>query len=77
MTYYCPECVVNWWPYQAKDGCCPECGKGTTRKPMEAGSIDADARYKVARKAGRERDASVKAHEDFEAYYLATRGRVA
>ena len=29
MTHFCPECVINWWPYQTAEGCCPECGTGT------------------------------------------------
>jgi hypothetical protein len=28
MSYYCSECVVNWWPYQTDDGHCPTCGGG-------------------------------------------------
>jgi hypothetical protein len=49
-------------------GACPECGGGTVKK-QEAGSLDADHRYKaaVARKAERER--SEKLRQEFEEFY--------
>ena len=28
MSHRCPECLVNWWPYQARGGVCPQCGRG-------------------------------------------------
>lgn len=31
MTLYCTECHVEWWPYMAKGGICPQCGRGTVR----------------------------------------------
>ncbi len=66
MSYYCSECVVNWWPYQAKGGCCPRCGGGTVRR-QEPASDDADAQFALARAETerRERQAA------FEAYYAA------
>lgn len=49
MTYYCTECCIGWWPYQAKEfgGSCPRCGGGTKIK-QEPGSIDAEAEYRKA-----------------------------
>jgi hypothetical protein len=32
MSYYCSECVVNWWPDQTDHGQCPTCGGGTVRR---------------------------------------------
>lgn len=70
MTNYCSACDVYWWPYMCKPtkGACPECGGGTVKK-QEAGSLDADHRYKaaVARKAERER--SEKLRREFEEFY--------
>lgn len=31
MSFYCPRCVKNWWPYETSDGACPTCGGGTRR----------------------------------------------
>jgi hypothetical protein len=64
MSYYCSECVVNWWPYQAKDGCCPRCGGGTVRR-QEPASDDADPLFAKAREEAARRDR----HAAFEAYY--------
>jgi hypothetical protein len=64
MTYYCSECVVNWWPYQTTDGCCPCCGGGTSRR-QEPASDDADDRFGAARAEVERRDK----HARFEAYY--------
>jgi len=64
MSYSCSECVVNRWPYQARDGRCPSCGGGTTRR-QERASGDADALFSRAR-AEAERRAR---HEAFETYY--------
>jgi hypothetical protein len=64
MTYYCSECVVNWWPYQATDGCCPVCGGGTSRR-QEPASADADELHRKARTEAERRDR----HARFEAYY--------
>jgi hypothetical protein len=72
MTYYCSECVVNWWPYQARDGCCPCCGGGTSRR-QEPASDDADQRFVRAR-AEAERRAR---YEAFEAYYAEREQRAA
>lgn len=64
MSYYCADCVVNWWPYQARDGCCPWCGGGTSRR-QEPASDDAEVLFQLARVEAdrRERVAA------FEAYY--------
>jgi len=64
MSYYCSECVVNWWPYQTVDGRCPNCGGGTVRK-QERASDDADTLYRFARAEAAKRDL----HARFEAYY--------
>jgi hypothetical protein len=64
MSYYCSECVVNWWPYQAKAGCCPRCGGGTLRR-QEPASDDADARFALARQEAER----LERHAAFEAYY--------
>lgn len=66
MSYYCSECVVNWWPYQAKGGCCPRCGGGTVRR-QEPASDDADAQFALARQEAERRER----HAAFEAYYAA------
>lgn len=70
MTNYCSACDVYWWPYMCKPtkGACPECGGGTVKK-QEAGSLDADHRYKaaVARKAEAEKAEQV--YAKFERYY--------
>jgi hypothetical protein len=66
MTYFCAECVVNWWPYQATGGCCPSCGGGTVRR-QEPASDDADDRHRAARAKRESRDRHVR----FEAYYAA------
>jgi hypothetical protein len=64
MSYYCSECVVNWWPYQTNQGCCPTCGGGTVRK-REPASDDADPLYRSARAEVDKRDAYAR----FELYY--------
>jgi hypothetical protein len=64
VTYYCSECVVNWWPYQARDGCCPTCGGGTTRS-HEPASEEAEVLHRRARTEAELRDR----YERFEAYY--------
>ncbi|HEX7259385.1 MAG TPA: hypothetical protein VF272_00445 [Candidatus Saccharimonadia bacterium] len=64
MTYYCSECVANWWPYMAKDGCCPQCGGGTSRR-QEPASDDVDELYRAASAETAKRDAYAR----FEAYY--------
>ncbi len=64
MTYYCSECVINWWPYQCAAGCCPECGGGTTRK-QEPADADADVRFKAAMRARVERERSEHNHKLF------------
>lgn len=64
MSYYCSVCVVNWWPYQAKGGCCPVCGGGTVRR-QERASDDADRCFAAARAEAERRER----YAAFEAYY--------
>jgi len=64
MTYYCSECVMNWWPYQCTDGACPECGGGTSRR-REPVSEDADVRHRAALAVRIRQDRYAR----FEAYY--------
>jgi hypothetical protein len=66
MTYYCSECVMNWWPYQCTDGRCPECHGGTKRS-RDPVSEDADRRHRAVLAAAIKRDR----YERFEAYYAA------
>jgi hypothetical protein len=40
MSYYCSECVVNWWPGQTDGGQCPTCGGGTVRSQEPASDAD-------------------------------------
>jgi hypothetical protein len=44
MSYYCSDCLVNWWPYQTRHGRCPTCG-GATIESQEPPSVDADTLY--------------------------------
>jgi uncharacterized Zn finger protein (UPF0148 family) len=64
MTYHCSECLVNWWPYQARGGCCPTCGGGTTRR-NEPASEEAVRMHKRPRTETELRDRYAR----FEAYY--------
>ena len=64
MSYYCSECVVSWWPYQARGGCCPRCGGGTSRR-QEPASDDAAALFELARAEAERRERFAA----FEAYY--------
>jgi uncharacterized Zn finger protein (UPF0148 family) len=64
MSYHCPECDVNWWPYQTDRGHCPSCGAGTVRR-QERASDDAATLYRIARDEAAKRDA----YERFEIYY--------
>jgi len=64
VTYHCPDCLVNWWPYQAKRGCCPRCGGGT-RFRREPASDDAESLFVIARVEASHRERC----EAFEAYY--------
>ncbi len=65
MTYYCPQCVTNWYPFMCRDGACPECGTGTKRQTRSFVTADALERFEVVKA----RRASQFAHERFEAYY--------
>jgi hypothetical protein len=72
MSYYCTECVVNWWPYQTRDGRCPRCGGGTVRR-QERASDDADVLFAQARADAERRER----HAAFEAYYADREKRAA
>lgn len=72
VTYYCGECVVNWWPYQAVEGCCPMCGGGTQRRLHEAVSPEADGLMR--KRAAREK--SEFTHRQFEDFYAAREARL-
>lgn len=37
MTFYCPECLENWYASQAHLGVCPDCGTGTRMVQEPAG----------------------------------------
>jgi hypothetical protein len=63
-SFFCSECLVNWWPYQAKDGCCPRCGGGT-RLRQEPASDDAEPLFVIARVEAAHRERC----DAFEAYY--------
>jgi hypothetical protein len=64
MSYYCSECLVNWWPHQTDHGHCPKCGGGTVGAWAPA-SDDADTLYRIARDEAISRDA----YAHFELYY--------
>jgi hypothetical protein len=64
MSYYCAECIVNWWPSQTDHGCCPRCGGGVVRQ-QEPASDDAAVLYRLAREEADKRDAYAR----FELYY--------
>jgi hypothetical protein len=68
VTYRCHACEVNWWSYQCKKGCCPECGGGTVRDTQNSGSMDADARYKAAQERDRAATARKRAFEEFDRF---------
>lgn len=74
ISFYCPECIVGWSPYQTAGGKCPECGGGTRRR-QEPASDDSLARYKAAREAGRLRGLYA-AFEEFYAEREAARDGV-
>lgn len=64
MSYFCSECLVNWWPYQATGGCCPRCGGGT-RFRQEPASDAAEPLFVIARIEAARRERC----DAFEAYY--------
>jgi DNA-directed RNA polymerase subunit RPC12/RpoP len=37
MSYYCSECVVDWWPDQTDGQHCPTCGAGTVHRQQPSG----------------------------------------
>ena len=46
MSHRCPECHVNWWPYQARGGVCPVCGGGVVAS-VEDADPDSVAMYRA------------------------------
>lgn len=71
VTYYCPECCVNWHPFHCSDGACPECGGGTRRRPREDASPDADDRHRAVLAARIKRERSEHSHKLFDDYCVA------
>ncbi len=67
MTYYCAECVVNWWPFMCTDGACPVCGRGTKRV-QEPASPEAPALHKAALVERIARERSEHNHRLFDEY---------
>lgn len=47
ISHYCPECLINWYPYQAKEQC-PVC-RGGVQFRQEPASPEAVARYQATR----------------------------
>lgn len=72
MSYYCSECLVNWWPHQTDHGHCPACGWATVRR-HEPPSEDADTLYRLACDEATSRDA----YAHFERYYAEPERRAA
>lgn len=68
MTYFCSTCVVNWYPYQATDGRCPEC-RGGTRRTLEPVSDDAVERHRAATVKRTDDEISYRKHREFDLYY--------
>ena len=64
MSYFCSECLVNWWPYQARGGACPAAAAECCLRE-EPASDDAEPLFAIAcvEAAHRERCNA------FEAYY--------
>jgi hypothetical protein len=51
MSYYCSECVVNWWPDQIDGGHCPTCGGGIVRTKEPAVEAATLSRLELAETA--------------------------
>jgi hypothetical protein len=51
MSYYCSECVVNWWPDQTDHGHCPTCGGAVdSQEPADASPLElAETAHMAAR----------------------------
>ncbi len=64
MTLYCSECAVNWWPYQAKGGVCPQCGGGTVAR-QEPASAGAEELFRLVSVVAEKRAVYAR----FEAFY--------
>ena len=70
QSYFCPQCVTNWAPYQCSQSACPECGGGVKR--VNAGpSPDADERHKAALRKRIARERSEHNHKLFDEFYAA------
>lgn len=71
MTLHCVYCGVHWTPGQAKDGKCPECGRGAKRDARGVPSPDAPERFNAALARRVEAEAREQRRRDFEAYCVA------
>jgi len=67
MTYYCPKCVVEMFPYMKHEDGCPFCGSGLIRHPRGEPTPGIVDRHKAA-VAERER---LERYTKFETYYSA------
>lgn len=70
LTNYCPECAMNWSPYQTPRGCCPLCGGGT-RRSYDPPSDDSVELHKAALAAQWRREL----YDRFETYYAEREAR--
>lgn len=66
MTWRCEGCDVNWWPYMAIQGRCPECNGGTVFSQELAGA-DVLERFTVAFRENRR----LASYAAFEEIYVA------
>lgn len=65
MTHYCPECVIEWWPYMCDGGVCPACGRGTIQHNGNDATDGVVELHKAALKVRNRLDTLA----DFETYY--------
>jgi hypothetical protein len=65
MTFYCPECVIEWWPYMCDAGVCPTCGRGTIQHNGNDATDGVEQLHKAALKVRNRLDTLA----DFETYY--------
>jgi hypothetical protein len=65
MTFHCPVCLINWYPYMTHAGTCMQCGSGT-RQTQEPASDNVEAVYRTMMAAR----FNAELHERFEDYYL-------
>lgn len=67
MTYYCPDCVVEWYPYMCPQGVCEQCGGGTRRHNRGHATPGVVELHKQAREQRERLDRA----DRFELYYEA------